>query len=276
MSRTGSLYVPGKSLFHRMDGAVKLVLFIAWTVLAFMFMDLRVFAVMLVAGVIMLICSGVPFRKMAFLFGLMILFSIINGLFILFITPTFGTRLTGTDTPAIPVGYAVINRETLFYVLTLSAKYLTLLPITLLCLFTTMPSAFAASLNRVGVPYKMAYSVSIALRYIPDLVAEFRSTLHSMEARGMGISKEDGSLAKRLSNLSAVVVPVLQSALHRIDSVTNAMELRGFGTGKKRSWYSGSDMTAADWTVTGLALLALAAGIWLRSRGLDRFWYPFA
>ncbi|WP_160308880.1 energy-coupling factor transporter transmembrane component T family protein [Paenibacillus sp. DMB20] len=127
---------------------------------------------------------------------------------------------------------------------------------------------FAASLNRVGVPYKMAYSVSIALRYIPDLVAEFRSTLHSMEARGMGISKEDGSLAKRLSNLSAVVVPVLQSALHRIDSVTNAMELRGSGTGKKRSWYSGNDMTAADWIVIGLALLALAAGIWLRSRGL--------
>ncbi|UNK18126.1 energy-coupling factor transporter transmembrane protein EcfT [Paenibacillus sp. N3/727] len=275
MSRTGSLYVPGHSWFHRMDGAVKLVLFVVWTVLAFMFMDLRVFVVMLAAGAVMLIYSGVPFRKMAFLFGLIVLFSIINGLFILLITPTFGTRLTGTDTPVIPIGYAVINQETLFYVLTLSAKYLTLLPMTLLCLFTTMPSAFAASLNRVGVPYKVAYAVSIALRYIPDLIAEFRSTLHSMEARGMGISKEDGSIAKRLSNLSAVVVPVLQSALHRIDSVTNAMELRGFGAGKKRTWYSGGDMTAADWVVIGLALSVLGFGIWLRSRGLNAFWYPF-
>lgn len=258
-----------------MDGAVKLVLFVVWTVLAFMFMDLRVFVVMLAGGAAMLVYSGVPFRKMAFLFGLIVLFSVINGLFILLITPTFGTRLTGTDTPVIPVGYAVINLETLFYVLTLSTKYLTLLPMTLLCLFTTMPSAFAASLNRVGVPYKIAYAVSIALRYIPDLIAEFRSTLHSMEARGMGISKEDGSIAKRLTNLSAVVVPVLQSALHRIDSVTNAMELRGFGAGKKRTWYSGGDMTAGDWAVIGTALVVLGLGIWLRSRGWHAFWYPF-
>lgn len=276
VSRTGSLYVPGQSFFHRMDGAVKLVLFLIWTVVAFMFMDLRIFTVMLAGGAAMLVYSGVPFRKMAFLFGLIVMFSIINGLFILLITPTFGTRLTGTDTPVIPIGYAVINQETLFYVLTLSAKYLTLLPMTLLCLFTTMPSAFAASLNRVGVPYKIAYAVSIALRYIPDLIAEFKSTLHSMEARGMGISIEDGSLGKRLSNLSAVVVPVLQSALHRIDSVTSAMELRGFGAGKKRTWYSGGDMTAADWVVIGLALVILGLAIWLRSSGWDAFWYPFS
>ena len=276
MSKTGSMFEPGSSFFHRMDGAVKLVLFVVWTIVAFMFMDLRVFAVMLAAGTAMLIYSRVPFRKMAFLFGLMILFSILNAVFILLITPTFGTRLTGTDTPVIPIGYAVINQETLFYVLTLSAKYLTLLPITLLCLFTTMPSAFAASLNRVGVPYKIAYSVSIALRYIPDLVAEFRSTLHSMEARGMGISREDGSLATRLKNLSAVVVPVLQSALHRIDSVTNAMELRGFGTGSKRTWYSGNDMSTADWAVILLVLAMLVLGVWLRGLGLSGFWYPFA
>ena len=267
--------MPGHSRFHKMDGAVKLVLFVVWNVLAFMFMDLRVFVVMLAGGAAMLVYSGVPFRKMAFLFGLIVIFSVINGLFILLITPTFGTRLTGTDTPVIPVGYAVINLETLFYVLTLSAKYLTLLPMTLLCLFTTMPSAFAASLNRVGVPYKIAYAVSIALRYIPDLIAEFRSTLHSMEARGMGISKEDGSIAKRLTNLSAVVVPVLQSALHRIDAVTNAMELRGFGAGKKRTWYSGGDMTAGDWVVIGTALVFLGFGIWLRSHGWNTFWYPF-
>lgn len=276
MSRTGSLYEPGHSFFHHMDGAVKLVLFVVWTVLAFMFMDLRVFVVMLAMGTVMLVYSRVPFRKMAFLFGLIVLFAIINGVFILLITPTFGTRLTGTNTPIIPIGYAVINQETLFYVLTLSAKYLTLLPMTLLCLFTTMPSAFAASLNRVGVPYKIAYAVSIALRYIPDLIGEFRSTMHSMEARGMGISKEDGSMGKRLSNLTAVVVPVLQSALHRIDSVTSAMELRGFGAGKKRTWYSGGEMKAADWTVIGLTLVVLGFAIWLRSRGLSAFWYPFA
>ncbi|MED5020828.1 energy-coupling factor transporter transmembrane component T [Paenibacillus chibensis] len=276
MNRTGSLYVTGSSLFHRLDGAVKLVLFMAWTVMTYMFLDLRVFVPMLAVGIALLITAGIPFKRMAFLFWLMIIFTVLNAIFILLITPTFGTRLTGTNTPVIPVGYNTINAETLFYVLTLSAKYLTLLPISILCIFTTQPSAFASSLNRIGIPYKIAYAVSIALRYIPDLTEEFRSTLNSMQARGMGISKEDGSIKQRLRNLAAVVVPVLQSALHRIDSVTNAMELRGFGTQKKRSWYSGKDMEPMDWMFAVLALVLLGVGIWLKVAVLKGFWYPFS
>lgn len=275
MSRTGDFYVPGHSLFHRLDGSVKLVLFLVWTVLTFLFLDLRVFAVMLVIGVVLLLRSGIPLRKMAFLFFLMLVMLVFNAIFILLITPTYGTELIGSNTPVIPLGYNTINLETLFYVLTLSAKYVTLLPITLLCIFTTQPSSFAASLNRVGVPYKIAYAVSIALRYIPELTAEFRNTLNSLQARGMGITKEDGSFGRRVRNLSAVVVPVLQSALHRIDSVTNAMELRGFGTGAKRTWYSGKSFAPVDWMLLMAGMVLLALGIMLRVTGIGTFWYPF-
>ncbi|OAB37626.1 cobalamin biosynthesis protein CbiQ [Paenibacillus macquariensis subsp. defensor] len=275
MNRTGSLYEPGNSLFHRLDGTVKLCLFAVWTILTFLFFDLRVFGVMLAVGAILLITSGIPFKRIALLFWIMIIFTVLNSIFILLITPTFGTRMTGTDTPMIPLGYNTINAETLFYILTLSAKYLTLLPITLLCIFTTQPSEFAASLNRIGIPYKIAYAVSIAFRYIPELTGEFRNTLNSMQARGMGISKEDGKLGQRFRNFAAVVVPVLQSALHRIDSVTNAMELRGFGTQRRRTWYSGKDMKALDWMMIGGSLLLLGLGLWLRLKGLGPYWYPF-
>ncbi|WP_276326525.1 energy-coupling factor transporter transmembrane component T [Paenibacillus antarcticus] len=117
--------------------------------------------------------------------------------------------------------------------------------------------------------------MSIAFRYIPELTVEFRNTLNSMQARGMGITKEDGKLVQRFRNFAAVVVPVLQSALHRIDSVTNAMELRGFGTQKRRSWYSGKDMNALDWIVISASLMLFGLGLWLRVKGLGPYWYPF-
>ncbi|GAB6991268.1 energy-coupling factor transporter transmembrane component T family protein [Paenibacillus pini] len=275
MNKTGSLYVPGNSLFHRLDGAVKLVLFLCWTVMTYLFLDLRVFAIMLIVGIVLLISAGLPFKRIAFLFWLMITFTLLNAVFILLISPRFGTTLTGTDTPLIPLGYGKINAETLFYVLTLSAKYLSLLPITILCIFTTQPSAFAGSLNRIGIPYKISYSVSIALRYIPDLTTEFKTTLNSMQARGMGVTKEDGSISQRLRNLAAVVVPVLQSALHRIDSVTNAMELRGFGSKRKRTWYSGQEMTPMDWIVALIFVIAATIAIVLKINVLKGFWYPF-
>ncbi|MGG4554166.1 hypothetical protein [Paenibacillus humicus] len=65
MSRTGSLYIEGDSLFHRMDGAVKLILLLSWTVVTFLFLDLRIFAVMLTAGIAMLLTTGIPLKRMS-------------------------------------------------------------------------------------------------------------------------------------------------------------------------------------------------------------------
>lgn len=40
-------------------------------------------------------------------------------------------------------------------------------------LMTTHPSQFASSLNKIGVSYKVAYAVSLTMRYIPDIQEEF-------------------------------------------------------------------------------------------------------
>ena len=46
----------------------------------------------------------------------------------------------------------------------------------------TNPSEFAASLNKIGVNYKIAYSVAIALRYIPDVQRDYQKfLLHSRQ-----------------------------------------------------------------------------------------------
>ncbi|WP_410770592.1 energy-coupling factor transporter transmembrane component T family protein [Fontibacillus sp. BL9] len=275
MSKTGSLFVEGDSFFHRLDGAVKLILLLVWTVVTFLFLDLRVFAVMLAAGICMLLLARIPVRRMALLFWVLMVFTLINSIFILIITPRFGSSLTGSNTPLIPVGYDTINGETLFYVLTLSAKYLTLLPITMLFIFTTHPSRFAASLNKLGVPYKMACAVSIAFRYIPDLTQEFKNILNAMQMRGLGISRGDGNLWRRMKNLSLVVVPLLQSSLLHIESVSNAMDLRGFGTGAKRTWYMGTRMSRSDKLVLLICVLLLGGAILMKGLWVKKFWYPF-
>ncbi|MNZ99385.1 Energy-coupling factor transporter transmembrane protein EcfT [compost metagenome] len=275
MSKTGNLYVEGDSFFHRMDGAVKLIMLLTWTVVTFLFLDLRIFAVMLAGGITMLFISRIPMKRMALLFWVLTIFTLVNSVFILLITPRFGSTLTDTNTPLIPIGYDTINAETLFYILTLSLKYLTLLPITLLFIFTTHPSRFAASLNKLGVPYKLAYAVSIAFRYIPDLTQEFKNILNAMQMRGLGISRSDGNLIRRMRNLSLVVVPLLQSSLQHIESVSDAMDLRGFGTRPKRTWYMGTPMSPSDKIAVLLCGLLLIAAIAIKVLFIKGFWYPF-
>ncbi|MDR2144480.1 MAG: energy-coupling factor transporter transmembrane protein EcfT, partial [Treponema sp.] len=64
-------------------------------------------------------------------------------------------------------------------------------------------------------------------------------------------------------------------SLDRIDVVSRAMELRGFGKHKKRTWYSARPFTAADIATLVLAVLLFAFGMWFTFRDGDRFYNPF-
>ena len=153
-------------------------------------------------------------------------------------------------------------------------KYLATIPIVLLFVCTTNPSEFAASLNRIGVKYTIAYSVALALRYIPDIQREYHEISQAQQARGIEMSKKE-SLVKRLKSASAILIPLILSSMDRIEVISNAMELRGFGKNKKRSWYMARRFTKWDiLAMLGSALL-LAAAILLNVYNGGRFWNPF-
>lgn len=103
---------------------------------------------------------------------------------------------------------------------------------------TTNLSEFAASLNRIGMSYKTSCSVALALRYIPDiqLQREYHDIAQSQQARGIGMGKK-ASLVRRLKAASSILIPLILSGMDRIEAISNAMELRGFGKNKKRTWY---------------------------------------
>ena len=121
--------------------------------------------------------------------------------------------------------------EQLFYQFNITLKYFIVIPAALLFIVTTHPSEFAASLNRIGVNYKIAYAVSLAFRYIPDIQREFRTIAHSQQARGIDISRNE-KLSIRIKNVSSISFPLILSSLERIEVISNAMELRGFGNRK--------------------------------------------
>lgn len=52
-------------------------------------------------------------------------------------------------------------------------KYFTVVPVVLMFMVTTNPSELAASMNRLGISYNIGYSIAIALRYVPDVQADF-------------------------------------------------------------------------------------------------------
>ena len=153
-------------------------------------------------------------------------------------------------------------------------KYFTVVPSVFIFLVTTDPSEFAASLNMVGLPYTISYSVAIALRYIPDIQSDFSRIRNAQEARGIEMSKK-ASLPERIRRTSNIIFPLLFSSMEHIDVVSNAMELRGFGKKKKRTWYAYRKLEFMDFLVLSATVIFCVAALCFTFYDGSRYWYPW-
>ena len=243
------------SPIHRLTGATKLILFVVWSVTGMITYDTRCLVVMLLFSLIAFRISKVQFQDYAFVLYFILFFFLLNHIAIFLFSPLEGVGIYGTRHDIMHIaGRYTVTWEQLFYQLNIALKYAVVIPMALLFLLTTNPSEFAASLNRVGVNYKIAYSVSLALRYIPDIQRDYENISFSAQARGIDISRKE-KLPKRLKNITSILMPLVLTSIERIENISTAMELRGFGIKTKRTWYSSRPFTTKDYMA--LALFAL-------------------
>ena len=268
-------YIDRPSPIHRLTGATKLVCLLLWSFAAMATYDTRLLVFLALLSLVLFRVSRIGIRDVSFMLGFTAVFMVLNNLLVFVFSPQHGVELYGSSHVLLQLGGRwTITKEQLFYHVNLVLKYLATIPIVLLFVCTTNPSEFAASLNRIGVKYTIAYSVALALRYIPDIQREYHEISQAQQARGIEMSKKE-SLVKRLKSASAILIPLILSSMDRIEVISNAMELRGFGKNKKRSWYMARRFTKWDiLAMLGSALL-LAAAILLNIKNGGRFWNPF-
>ena len=268
-------YIDRPSPIHRLTGATKLVCLLLWSFAAMATYDTRLLVFLALLSLVLFRVSRIGIRDVSFLLCFTAVFMVLNNLLVFVFSPQHGVELYGSSHVLLQLGGRwTITKEQLFYHVNLVLKYLATIPIVLLFVCTTNPSEFAASLNRIGVKYTIAYSVALALRYIPDIQREYHEISQAQQARGIEMSKKE-SLVKRLKSASAILIPLILSSMDRIEVISNAMELRGFGKNKKRSWYMARRFTKWDiLAMLGSALL-LAAAILLNVYNGGRFWNPF-
>ena len=205
----------------------------------------------------------------------MLFFILLNTVAIYVISPEEGVNIYGTRHEIFRFSSRyTVTQEQLFYMFNVMLKYFTVVPIALLFIVTTDPSEFAASLCKIGVSYKIAYAVSITLRYISDIQGDFVDIYQAQQARGVDISK-NVSLKKRMKGIANIAVPLIFSSLDRIDFISNAMDLRGFGKNRKRTWYSERPFKTSDYVVMVGILVIGAAALYITFRNGSRFYNPF-
>ena len=226
-------------------------------------------------GFVLFRISKIKFNEIKIVFYLITIFLVLNLIMIFLFSPLEGTKIYGTRHDILKIfGNYVITKEQLFYEFNIFVKYFSVIPVALLFIITTNPSEFASSLNRIGVPYKFSYAVSIALRYIPTVQEDFVTISKAQQAKGIDISK-NVKLITRIKNISYTLMPLIFSSIEKIDIISNAMILRGFGKRKKRTWYQSRKMKMPDVIAIFVTAIFVIASIVLIKINGGRFYNPF-
>lgn len=276
MARVAVLnYIKRPSPVHELTGTTKLIFFIAWSVVSMVTFDTRVLLGMLLIGAVIFKVSQIRIRDISVVLGLAAVFLLLNNLFIYLFTPEYGVEVYESRKLLFSiVGRYTVTAQQLFYHVNITLKVICVVPIALLFIACTDPSEFASSLARIGVSYRAGYAVSLALRYIPDVQREYRNISQAQQARGIDLSGKD-KLLTRLKNSVAILLPLIMSSINRIETVSNAMELRGFGKEKKRTWYMQRKLQRNDWLALGFALAILIIGLTVTFWNGSRYYNPF-
>jgi len=276
MSQTQLLgYIPKKTVIHKLSGASKLLALVFLSIATMTTYDTRFLLAMSILSIVLFRISHIKWQEISFVVKFVTVFSLLNLIAVYLFSPEYGVSIYGTRHVIWEgVGRFTLTQEQLFYEFNLLLKYIASIPIALIFILTTNPSEFAASLNKIGVSYKISYAVALALRYIPDVQRDFFDISMAQQARGIELSRK-APFRARAKGTVAIVFPLVLSSIERIDVISTAMELRRFGRHKHRTWYSAQTYRFQDYLVIGVSLLLLILSFSLFNVNQGRFYNPF-
>lgn len=140
-----------------------------------------------------------------------------------------------------------------------AGRFLAVILLSYLFVLTTEPNDLAYALMRAGLPYRYGFALVTALRLVPTFEQEGQIVYNAQLARGV---EYDVRSPRRFVTLARqFFLPLLVSALGKVDSLSVSMEGRCFGKYPQRTFLRQVRMGAGDWGALGVLVLVAAAGI---------------
>ena len=135
---------------------------------------------------------------------------------------------------------------------------------------TTTPSEFRLALEWMNVPYRYAFSVSLAFQSIEILEDEWRAIREAQRARGAWAFEWQGwhRLIHQVQELVSLTIPAIVLATKRAWGLTEAAYARGFESPHRRP-YRRLHVARFDWLLlTAAAFVSILLVTWRAATGL--------
>ena len=136
-----------------------------------------------------------------------------------------------------------------------AGRFLSVILLSYLFVLTTEPNDLAYALMRVGLSYRYGFALITALRLVPTFEQEGQIVYHAQLARG--VEYDIRSPRRFLTLARQFVLPLLVSALGKVDALAVSMEGRCFGKYPARTFLREVRATWLDAVAVGLLAVGM-------------------
>lgn len=249
-TRSFFLYVPSDSPLHRMHPLVKFLILIVINVFALTVDSPIMLTMAIILTLIGFKVARIPLKKMSRF--LILIFLVMQGITVSYL---LASRIPGrTVLYETPWGtYA--TEMTILYAFTMVLRFFTMLIGSTLILASTNDRDIVYALRSLRLPYAASFTVTLAFRTMSIFLDDYFKVRDAMVLRGTDFSK--GSIIERVKKYVYLGVPLALIAVRRIIEVTQAIEIKGFKLGGKRTYYHELEFRRVDLVISILTLLVL-------------------
>lgn len=251
-------YVPVKSIIHRLDPRIKLLMCLTFVVLIF-FVNGWATALWLLAVLLLAIkLSQVALRQ--YWQGIKPLF------WIIVLTVAFQVLFSSGGRMYWHWGIMSITHDGLVNALIILYRFVVIITASTVLTATTPTFQIADALAwlmrplaLIRVPVnQITLMLSIALRFVPTIMDETGKIMKAQRARGMNFNS--GNLFTRVTHLVPILIPLFVNSFKRAEELATAMEARGYDPNAWRTHYRQLTWHIRDgWAC--LAMLVVTVGL---------------
>ena len=226
-------YVPGNSIFHKLNPISKLIFLILLTTIVLVVNSILFLAIIFLIVFSLAILSGIKlkllFRKLRYIFMILIVSVLLNIFFnaipsedevILF-------YLFGQE-------FLPIRRLAVYFALKAFFMVLILFTSSIIYTYTVDMRDFVYSLMKLKIPYRYCYALMVGIRYIPLIEQEAKTISLAQRARGFGYERVN-TIRKAYNLVFERLIATLITILRKAYVTSISMENRCFGIYKDRT-----------------------------------------
>lgn len=231
-------YLGRGSWLSRRDPRILVLVLVCYVFAAIQAWDLRVLLPMALLAAVYYRSAGIPWKAVR---GNWTYVAFFVSFIVIVNTLLTGGELRGLAEHDLHIYFRLpllgtpISAEMLCYALAQLLRFGSMAAMGFPIAFAVAPGDIGPTFARLRVPYKFAYGLDLTFRFVPSLAADMQTTMDAQRIRGYEWDRSPGGPIGRMRRLGPLLVPVTINAIVGAEDTIDAMDLRGFGTGR-RTW----------------------------------------